>query len=233
MDPQQDLRAEFEPRKRSFITELLVPEWRPSREQVLWAIRIVLWVVVLLGSLTLLGLPFDITLWNWLDLLIIPVVLAIGGYMFTLSENRATRAVAQRRAEEEALQAYLDQMGQLLLDKDQPLRQSEKDSEARTLARARTLTVLTRLDGESKVSVVQFLYEAGLIVADRQVLDLSLADLRRVDLSGADLSFANLTDANVYQGQLDQAQSLEGATMPNGQNYKDWLKSRQEAEEDD
>ena len=53
---------------------------------------------VLLGILTLAGQPFEITLWDWLDLLIMPVVLAIGEYLFTRSESRrAERSeIAQR-----------------------------------------------------------------------------------------------------------------------------------------
>jgi hypothetical protein len=154
---------------RSFIKEL-VPNWRPTREQVLWSVRIAIVLVTVLSTLTLIGLPFDITLWNWMNLLIIPVVLAIGGYLFTRSENRATRVAAEQRAQDEALQAYLDQMGQLLLDKDSPLRQSGEGDEVRTLARARTLTVLPRLDGNRKGTVVRFLYESGLIAKDGGML---------------------------------------------------------------
>jgi hypothetical protein len=58
------------------------------------------------------------TPWDWVDLLIVPLVLALGGYLFNRSENRATRGAAKQRARDEALQAYLDQMGQMLLDKE-------------------------------------------------------------------------------------------------------------------
>ena len=101
--------------------------------------------------------------WDWLDLLIVPVVLAIVGFVFTSSENRATRVAAEQRAQDEALQAYLDQLGQMLLDGEKPLRESKEGDEVRTLARARALTVLNRLDGRRKATVVQFLYESGLI----------------------------------------------------------------------
>lgn len=200
------MEQEQKPRERSFIGEL-VPDWRPTRDQVLWAVRIILMLVALLGILTLIGLPFDVTLWNWLDLLIIPVVLAIGGYLFTRSENRATRTVAEQRAQDEALQAYLEQMGQLLLDYDRPLRKSEEGDEVRTLARARTLTVLTRLDGVRKRSVLQFLYESDLISKDRCVVDL-----RGADLSGAQLSEAGLSGANLSRADLREA-SLRGANL--------------------
>jgi uncharacterized protein YjbI with pentapeptide repeats len=51
---------------------------------------------------------------------------------------------------------------------------------------------------------------------------------KNADLSGADLSGADLTDAYLSEEQLNSAESREGATMPNGQKYEDWLKSRGE-----
>jgi hypothetical protein len=53
------------------------------------------------------------TLWDWLELLIIPSVLAIGCYLLSRSENRATQAAAERRAQDDTLQAYLDGMALL------------------------------------------------------------------------------------------------------------------------
>ena len=113
------------------------------------------------------------TIWDWVNLLILPIALAVGGYWFTAEQDarqqriedrhaqqaqkienqraKAERKLAQQRAQDEALQAYLDQMGSLLLEKD--LRASEEGSEVRTLARARTLTVLGRLDSSRKVHV--------------------------------------------------------------------------------
>jgi hypothetical protein len=103
------------------------------------------------------------TLWDWLSLLMVPIVLALGGYLFTRSENRRTQETSDQHRRDETLQAYLDQIGQLLLDKDRPLRQSKEGDEVRTLARARTLTVLSRMDGDRKATVLQFLYESNLI----------------------------------------------------------------------
>jgi uncharacterized protein YjbI with pentapeptide repeats len=232
------------PGKRSIMREL-VPDWRPSRRQVLWTIRIVLVLVVVLSLLTLAGWPFDVTLWDWLDLLIVPAVLAVGGYLFTRSENRRTledadrqrsldretaeqrtiedRKIAQERAEtdrqianqrrqDDTLQAYLDQIGQLLLDKDTPLRTSKEDSEARTLARARTLTVLPRLDGSRKGSVLQFLHESGLITKGRVIVDPGGADLSGANLSEANLSSSDLRGADLRQTDLSSA-NLSGANL--------------------
>src|SRR5215210_3174082 len=126
------------------------------------------------------------TVWDWLHLLsalAIPVVLAAAGLWFTAQQDQrqhqiedqraqqaqkienqraeAERELAEQRAQDEALQAYLDQMSSLLLERD--LRTSEEDSEVRTLARVRTLTVLERLDPSRKTAVVQFLVEAKLV----------------------------------------------------------------------
>ncbi len=45
------------------------------------------------------------------------------------------------------------------------------------------------------------------------------ADLRQADLSQANLQWAQ----GWTHEQLDQAQSLEGATMPDGRQYEDWV----------
>jgi hypothetical protein len=41
----------------------------------------------------------------------------------------------------------------------------------------------------------------------------------------------NLESLYVEQERLDQADSLEGATMPNGQKYEEWLKDKGAARE--
>src|SRR5690242_5174356 len=79
-------------------------------------------------------LPHAKTLWDWLQLLLVPLVLAVGGYLLTRSENRYAlklqerreeegRKLEEQRVQEAALQAYLDQMTQLLLH--EKLRTSE------------------------------------------------------------------------------------------------------------
>ena len=165
----------------------------------------------------------DKTVWDWLGLLIVPAVLGAGGLLFTLSQNYSAQKaenmrrqyeaqIAENRSQDEALQAYLDQMGRLLLDADRPLRQSEVDSEVRTLARARTLAVLSRLDGSRKGTVVKFLYESGLISDEGAIVDLRSADLSGSILDRANLIEAKLSSANLAGAALSHA-SLSGADL--------------------
>jgi hypothetical protein len=78
--------------------------------------------------------------WNWLELLVVPFAIAGIGFWFTMHQDARQQQIEDQRAQSDALQAYLDQIGKLLLEKN--LRNSEERSEVRTLARARTLTLL-------------------------------------------------------------------------------------------
>jgi len=145
------------------------------------------------------------TLWDWLELLIVPAALAIGVYWLnrrqTEREREAQAAQRERergaqaaqrereleiereRAQDEALQAYLVHMSQLPLEL-QRLGDADRAQELLLqVARARTLTVLQRLDGPRKRSVLQFLTEGGLIDRSNPVIGL-----RGADLSGAALN---------------------------------------------
>jgi uncharacterized protein YjbI with pentapeptide repeats len=53
---------------------------------------------------------------------------------------------------------------------------------------------------------------------------------RGANLEGANLEGTNLEGASVTQKQLDQAESLQGAIMPNGRKYEDWLKDEEDRE---
>jgi hypothetical protein len=151
------------------------------------------------------------TVWDWLPIvgaLLIPVVIAFGTWRITtqqgkLEDQRAQveQELAEQRAQDEVLQAYLDQMSGLLLERD--LRASEEDSEVRTLARARTLTVLERLEDPSrKTAVMQFLVEANLVqrVEGRDpIVRLNQAAPFDVNVeSGAALSGVTLNVANLH-----------------------------------
>lgn len=243
---------------------LATSKWVPTTEEqrLVWAIRI----AVVLGVLAAIGYAFEKTLWDWLNLLIVPAVIAAGvawlnrrqrerEQQLADQQRERERQLADQRAQDVALQAYLDQMSQLLTDTDRSLGHAKEDAEVRTLARARTLTVLARLDGSRKWSVLMFLQEAGLIrIEDDPVVSLKWANLQDADLGEvvlegadlhetklqraylyaaklqgarlvrADLSGADLSDARGWtEEQLTAAETLEGATMPDGQILKNRL----------
>jgi hypothetical protein len=122
------------------------------------------------------------------------------------AQRKRELEIEKQRAQDVALQAYLDQMSQLLLDKDKLLRQSQAHDEARIVARARTLTVLKMLDSERKSSLLQFLCEAALVQGSNERA-LPIISLHKADLSGANLVRANLNGADLREANL-QATNL-------------------------
>jgi uncharacterized protein YjbI with pentapeptide repeats len=145
---------------------------------------------------------------------------------------KAQLDVEEQRAQDEALQSYFDEVGALLLQHD--------DNKAGPVARARTLTILTRIGdvpgparphppgsagsttAQRKRAVVQFLYESELIRRDQTITsiyvslvdaDLSGVNLLRSNLSGANLSGANLSGALMGSGTNLSGANLSGADL--------------------
>ena len=152
------------------------------------------------------------TLYDWMQLLFIPVVLAVAGFWFNHRERKAAELRAESEQEiasdnqrEVALQEYIKEMSELLLH--EKLLESQPEDEVRKIARVQTLTILPRLNGERKGSVLRFLYEAKLLDDVPPIIDLHHADLR-----GAHLAFANLHGADLSGANLDFA-DLSGADL--------------------
>jgi hypothetical protein len=216
------------------------------------------------------------TLWDWFNLLgaavLIPVVIAAASIGFSVQQSQlaqkqhdSDQSIALDQQHQTVLQTYEDSIKDLLLTKG--LQASKRGDPVRSIARAETLAALRQLDGDRKGLLIQFLYEADLIIihsngdviiplshanlsyadlswATLSYADLSWAHLRGADLrwaglrdanlswatlgedtlTGADLSMADLRGAHLSKGpispeQLQQASSLQGATMPDGSTH--------------
>jgi hypothetical protein len=154
------------------------------------------------------------TLWDWLQLLVIPLALAglavlLNGWQSGREQEREDRREEQQQAaavdaaREEALRAYITQMSGLMLDRD--LLDSRPRSDAATVASTATLTVLRRVDGERRGLVIRFLTESPLLARDEPIVDLEGADLRSAELHDAFLFDANFSDTNLSGADLSSA----------------------------
>jgi uncharacterized protein YjbI with pentapeptide repeats len=148
------------------------------------------------------------TLWDWMDLLIIPLFLAGGAFFLDRSEKAHEREIETDRQQEAALQAYLDRMADLLLENELL---TTKNEEVKNVARTRTLTVLRGLDGIRKGIVISFLKEAGLINGNT-FIDLKGADLTKLELRRSDLKAVNLRGVNLGGASLSQV-DLSGTNL--------------------
>lgn len=156
------------------------------------------------------------TLWDWLDLLIVPVVLAVGAFFLEGSRKRTEREVESDRQKQQTLDDYFAYISELLLDNH--LSDASGANLARELARTRTLTALRLLDGKRKAQVLQFLYEARLIDAE-PVIQLNGADFRGALLNEATLSRAELRGV-YFSGASIRYATLVGADF-RGSDFSD------------
>jgi hypothetical protein len=140
----------------------------------------------------------------------------------TAATARETVRAQEATPQEVTLDRTLDRITDLL--SSVPLREATlEDDRRRAAARAWALTALSRLDGNRKRILLQFLHAANLIkkeVADRQEqpvislrgADLSGANLKEADLSGDTLNGANLSGATLRGANLRDA-DLRGAEL--------------------
>lgn len=194
------------------------------------------------------------TLWDWLELLVVPLMLLLFGIgiNWTIQNNERTRTEAQTKIErarnearsqderirteaqaqiereiandrlrDQTLHNYFDRMSELLLQ--EKLRQAGPDNEVRIVARAWTLTSLGSLDSTRKGTLLNFLWETGLIRHGNTMVrlvnaDFSGANLEKAYLEKADLQLVNLEKSNLSYGAFYDA-FLESAKL-NGANLE-------------
>jgi uncharacterized protein YjbI with pentapeptide repeats len=172
------------------------------------------------------------TFWDWLQLLIIPIILAGATIGFGLwqahladLQHQQDQRIALDQQQATILQTYIDNIQDLLLNHN--LLKSKSYDDVAILARARTLTALKELDPERKGRLLIFLHDARLIdvydkhgktlnpiiylngadlsYADLEVADFIIPDLTGADFRAADLSHANLSGAILHGAHLSHA----------------------------
>lgn len=156
------------------------------------------------------------TVWDVLQLLIIPVTLAVVAAYLDGLERKTDRENMKDNQREALLQSYIEFMTQMVLKEG--LSESKEGDKVREIAQVKTDTTLGRLDLRRKEVMVKFLSSMGLVQGKggtgkknyRSVvilggIDLSGAELEGIDLPDTDLWKANLMGANVHRADLGGA----------------------------
>lgn len=156
------------------------------------------------------------TLWDWLQLLIIPAVLAVGTIWFNAQQGKASARIAEDQQREAALQTYISHMSDLLLRDNLGI---SKRGPVQAVARGLTLTTLRNLDPHRKVVLLRFLYDSRLVDQDDAKVDLRGANLNNVRLDhtalpGIALRGAKLRGSHLQETNLTAA-DLGGADLRN------------------
>jgi uncharacterized protein YjbI with pentapeptide repeats len=150
-------------------------------------------------------------LWDLLQLLIVPAILIGITLWWNSAQSSRDKAAAADERQAATLNAYLDEMGRLMLHEH--LLSSKVNTPVKSVADNVTSAALRRLNGEQKRQVVRFLYVARLVnrastdvVSDpNPLVSLQEADLKDADLAYADLHVADLAGADLRRADLRHA----------------------------
>src|SRR5215203_6868320 len=196
-------------------------------------VSIVVLTTIILILLVILLSVFDIVTSDYA--VVVGAVLALVGVLITQMVNTFNAREAQKhqqkledqRAQDDALQKYLDQVSDSKTYKD--LRRAKEEGYKRAVMLAKMKTLLLALDGGRKSILLLFLNEAKLIKKsqylrshDKEKRDWNypILELEGIDFSGAKLDhsievdFADLSGANLSNTDLS------GATL-GGVNLRD------------
>jgi uncharacterized protein YjbI with pentapeptide repeats len=158
------------------------------------------------------------TLWDWMELLLIPLALAGIAYLFRRSEVESANQQSRERSRDDALNSYFQHIQTILLETDRS-DAHQAIGTASKLATARTISLLRMLDPERRLLVLRFLYDVELIHGNQPFVDLARADLSRVASYRFYLSNANLHRVNLEYAKLESTQ-LNEACLSSANLYR-------------
>src|SRR5262249_49323544 len=152
------------------------------------------------------------TLWDLLQLLIVPAFLVWAVTLYTGSQTAEQNRQSLQAAQDSTLDAYVLQMSDLML-KDKLLHRPP-GSAVVAVATALTGQAIGRLDRGRQIEVARFLSGAHVKYANLAGADLSGIDFDHAHLVNANLYGANLNGAILDLGKLEHA-NLTGPTVNN------------------
>ena len=149
------------------------------------------------------------TLWDWLELALIPFILALSVWYLGKIEKNIDEQRDFEKNQETNINNYLESMTKLLLENN--LKSASRNDEVQIVARTKTLMMLQKADKNRKALIIQFLFESGLIDTE-PIVDLNGADISESDLNGIILREANIKGAYFNNSKLIGSK-LDGANL--------------------
>lgn len=183
-------------------------------------------VALLCMALLILGYTFDWTgfsgvidaggilkppklLWDWLDLLLVPIFLSFSVYFLEDSRRKSEFARELENQRQTIIDNFFEQAIVILTTEavDPTCLNEMKQKLLRTLV----LSAVRQLDGKRKGLVLQFLYETSLILKRAEedpIVDLNGADLSNAVLAGGNLAECDLRGVNFENANFTNSNLL-------------------------
>lgn len=158
------------------------------------------------------------TLFDWLDLLIIPLSIGLLGWLYKEAEKSKTKKIEEERARSESLNSFFNIITDLLKDHDLS---GTPSKQTKAMAKTRINVTLSQLDGGRKGQLLQFLYESDLIDISpkMKLLGANFNDsiLDQIVLGGSEIRGAYFKNATIKEANLNgiilNSSNLENANL--------------------
>ena len=173
--------------------------------------------------------------WDWLQLLIVPLMLAFGAFYLNYASETRDKQIAEEGKQQELLKDYFSKMQTLIVEtkksKDSQPKIVEtkksvettksKDSQPNPdgspllpefipIAQALTLAVLDELDGKRKGKVISYLADSKLITANiKDQKSKPVIDLRKANLKEIVLEDVSLDGLSITGADMTEAKLTE------------------------
>jgi uncharacterized protein YjbI with pentapeptide repeats len=158
------------------------------------------------------------TLFDWLDLLIIPLSLGFLGWLYKEAEKSKTERGEEERSRNESLNSFFNIITDLLKNHDLS---GSPSNQTKAMARTRINMTLSQLDGGRKGQLLQFLYESDLIDNSPKLkllgANFNAAILDQIVLGGSEIRGAFFKNASIKEANLNEiilnSSNLENANL--------------------
>jgi uncharacterized protein YjbI with pentapeptide repeats len=148
------------------------------------------------------------SLWDWLDLLIIPAAIALIGWLFSEIEKSKNNKREEERSQNEIVESFLQTMTNLIIEHGL---HDNLNQQLLSIVRARINIAVNNLNGARRGQILQFLYESELIDFNPKIKLLginfqnALLDeivLGQSEIKGAYFNNASIKNANLKGGNF-------------------------------
>jgi uncharacterized protein YjbI with pentapeptide repeats len=184
------------------------------------------------------GVQRSKTLWEWLDLLLIPFVVGIIAWSFKEAEKETASKSEYERSQNETLDSFVNIMTELITKHN--LANKSSSLETKIIARTRINLAFSNLNGARKGQVLQFLFESGLIDYNPKIniiggnmkntiLDgivLSKSEIKGVYFNNATIKEANLNEAIFTSCDFTKADLSKSLVINTNFSYTNLTKSK-------
>jgi hypothetical protein len=150
--------------------------------------------------------------WDWLQLLIVPLMLAFGAFYLNYASETRDKQIAEEGKQQELLKDYFSKMQTLIIEANklsksqwEPLEHFANEKlpgQFQPIAQALTLAVLDELDGLRKGKVITYLAESGFITKETFTINLNGANLQKLELKGVSLNSVIINKADMTGAKL-------------------------------